>query len=94
MKRSKKKKRPVTAARSARDDGRPDARKLVWRQLAAFPNRDNGTLALVCAEEDVIVDRHYCSVIKARWRNTLRVLHEAGYKVPMWDETSGTSAAA
>lgn len=59
-----------------------DGRALVWRQLITTPKRDNATIALACMEEGVDVDVHYVSCIKSRWRNTLKVLRDAGHEVP------------
>ena len=65
------------------DGGGDRGRELVCRQLIANPNRDNRTIMLVCAEDDVDISKHYIGVIKARWRNSLKVLRDAGYDVPL-----------
>ena len=64
------------------DDGLGMKRETIWRQLIDAPHRDVHTIVLVCAEQGVDTDADYVQAIRARWRNTLSVLQEAGCKVP------------
>jgi len=65
------------------DDDVTARRATVWRQLIQEPDRDLNTLVLVCAEYGIDVSKEYVRSTRARWRNTMEVLREAGCDVPV-----------
>lgn len=72
----------MSKKRGSRGDGLAQ-RYSVWRQLITHPNRNAHDIVMICAEDDIDTDVHYVRCTRARWRDTIRVLHEAGAKVPM-----------
>lgn len=64
------------------DDELLARRATVWRQLMEEPDRDLDTLVLICAEYGIDVTKDYVRSTRARWRNTIDVLRQAGYAVP------------
>lgn len=65
------------------DDEDSSARRAtVWRQLIEEPERDLDTLVLICAEYGIDVSKDYVRSTRARWRNTIDVLKQAGHTVP------------
>jgi hypothetical protein len=57
-------------------------RYAVWRQLIDDPDRDARDIVMVCAEQGIDTDVHYVRCTRARWRDTINVLKEAGAAVP------------